>query len=217
MSTTSFIKAQIKPVTGGAPIDCMYNPENYTIKKSNTYRATNNNGSIPDQEFCSAGPIELTLSKLLFDTYAEGADVTTHTGKLLALMTPSVATGGSSQKKEPPQVDFIWGSYNLRAVITSMSQQFTLFLPNGNPARAEVDLTLIQATDPCKLPGTNPTSGGGPVERVWTVSGADRLDNIAYAVYGDSSKWRHIATRNRISHPADIVRGQILAIPELIR
>ena len=50
---------------------------------------------------------------------------------------------------------------------------------------------------------------------MWRVIAGDRLDTIAFEVYGDATKWRTIAAYNRIVNPLKLEPGQQLIIPEL--
>ncbi len=99
------------------------------------------------------------------------------------------------------------------AVITAMTQKFTLFKPDGTPVRASIEVTFTQHKDLEDYPRQNPTSGGGDIERVWRVTAGDRIDTIAYAVYGDASRWRAIADYNDIDDPLTLRAGQQLIIP----
>jgi nucleoid-associated protein YgaU len=44
----------------------------------------------------------------------------------------------------------------------------------------------------------------------------DTLDRVAAKYYGDSTRWRSIATINGISDPLTIRPGQLLSIPEQV-
>ena len=200
--------------SGGVSVACMFNPYEYTVAKTNTYREESRNRSeVPTIEFEKAGPQTLRLS-LTFDTYEAGEDVSLTTNELWRLMeTRTRREGDRNQKIPPPEVAFEWGVFRFVAVITNMTQRFTLFKKDGTPVRARVDVTFTQHRDLNDYPGQNPTSGGGQVERVWRVVAGDRLDTIAYQVYGDTSKWRMIAERNQIVNPLSLRAGQQLAIP----
>jgi nucleoid-associated protein YgaU len=93
-----------------------------------------------------------------------------------------------------------------------MTQKFTLFKSDGTPVRAEVDVTFTQYKE--ALDFQNPTSGGGPIQRVRRVVSGDRLDRIAFEEYGDATLWRRIAQENEIANPAALRPGQMLRIPE---
>lgn len=200
--------------SGGVSVACMFNPFEYSVSKSNTYREeARNRSDAPTFEFARAGPQTLRLN-LIFDTYEAGEDVTLTTNELWRLMeTRTRQEGDRNQKIPPPEVAFEWGVFRFVAVITNMTQRFTLFKQDGTPVRARVDVTFTQHRDLNDYPRQNPTSGGGDVERVWRVVAGDRLDTIAYEVYGDAAKWRLIAEHNQIVDPLILRAGQQLTIP----
>lgn len=201
--------------SGGISIACMFNPFEYTVTKTNTYKQERSNRSdVPGFEFEKAGPQALKLS-LVFDTFEEGEDVSRETNKLWKLMESKTRREGNRNKKvPPPEVAFEWGVFRFVAVITTMMQKFTLFKSDGTPVRADVQVTFTQHKDLEDYPNQNPTSGGGDIQRVWRVIAGDRLDTIAYEVYGDAAKWRMIATYNNIVNPLKLQAGQQLIIPE---
>ncbi len=199
---------------GGVSVDCMFNPFEYTVTKTNTYKEERKNRSdVPGFEFEKAGPQTLKLN-LIFDTFESDEDVSLKTNKLWKLMESKTRREGNRNRKvPPPEVAFEWGVFRFVAVITSMTQQFTLFKPDGTPVRAHVEVTFTQHKDLEDYPNQNPTSGGGDIERVWRVIAGDRIDTIAYAVYGDATRWRTIADYNRLDNPLDLRAGQQLIIP----
>lgn len=224
-TTTGLVKAviaeaqesgdSIRVKGGGKRVTCMFNPYEYSISQSNNYEFKFQNGAdVPKMEFSGAGSRDLSLS-LVFDTYEEKKDVSLTTRKLWDLMRPSLEGEGDEAKKRPPPVAFIYGNLEFFAVIKSCTQKFTLFLQDGTPVRAEVDISFSQHLDSNEYTnrGQNPTSGGGPMERVWQVKAGDRLDLIASQVYEDATMWRMIADRNGLSNPLALRAGQQLRIP----
>lgn len=201
---------------GGVSVACMFNPFEYTVSKTNSYsEESRNNSDVPQVEFKKAGAQTLKLS-LIFDSYESGEDVSVQTNRLWKLMEAKTREEGNSQEKvPPPEVAFEWGVFRFVAVITSMTQKFTLFQWDGTPVRAKVDVTFTQHKDLNDYPNQNPTSGGGDVNRVRRIVAGDRLDTIAYEVYGDAAKWRLIADYNRITNPLALRAGQQLTIPNL--
>lgn len=203
-----------KEKPGGVSVPCMFNPFEYTVSKSNQYEeSSRNNSNVPKVDFKKGGPQVLRLS-LIFDSYEKDEDVSLKTNKLWKFMESSTRQEGSNNTKvPPPEVAFEWGVFRFVAVITEMTQKFTLFKLDGTPVRAKVDVTFTQHKDVNDYPGQNPTSGGGPIQRVRQVIAGDRLDTIAYEVYGDATRWRTIAYHNKITNPLDLHPGQQLTIP----
>lgn len=183
----------------------MFNPFEYTVSKTNTYQEqARNDADTPKGEFFKSGAQTLKLN-LVFDTYEEDKDVSLETNKLWKLMMSKTQSDSSQNEKiEPPQVAFKWGVFKFVSFITNMTQKFSLFKKDGTPVRANVDITFTQYKDVNDYERQNPTSGGGPIERVWRVIAGDRLDTIADRVFDDSSKWRLIAEYNNIADPLSI-------------
>jgi len=200
---------------GTISVDCMFNPFEYAISKSNTYEEKPGNGTdVPQVEFKKSGAQKLKL-QLFFDTYDKGEDVSLTTNKLWKLMeVKSNEQSSQEEKVSPPYAVFEWGVFKFVAVVTSMTQKFTLFKKDGTPVRATADMEFTQYNDQNDYPNQNPTSGGGQIERVKMVVAGDRLDTIAAEVYGDATRWRHIAEYNDIENPLAIRPGMQLAIPK---
>jgi hypothetical protein len=122
----------------------------------------------------------------------------------------------TTQKGRPPKVRFQWGrAWSFEAVITSITQKFTLFKEDGTPVRATLDVSFQQVIDELFHPNQNPTSGANSGGRQWTVKEGDSLSSIAYAEYGDATRWRPIADANRLQQVRKLRPGTVLEIPNL--
>ena len=209
--------AVIINVDTGEPVRCMFNPHEYTLSKQNRWQRGETKGkNVPRLKFSQGGSQTLKL-QLFFDTYADATDVRLHTDPLWRMMmVNSDKTNPRSNKSEPPPVMFQWGGLAFEAVITSMTQKFTLFLKDGTPARATVDITLEQLGDEEDFAGQNPTSGGGEAPKTRLVHAGERLDLIAYEEYEDATQWRRIAEANGLTHPLRLRPGQRLVVPPLL-
>jgi nucleoid-associated protein YgaU len=210
-------KATISGESVDITVDCLFNPEEYTLARTNTWEIKMVKGkNIPEVTFGGGQPATLKM-KLFFDTFAEGTDVRKHTEGLWKLMRIDESSKNPKTKKgEPPRVVFTWGQcWSFEAVIESLSQTFILFLESGVPVRSTVDITFKQVQDEMQFAGTNPTSGGGEPHRVHVVQAGERLDWIAYQEYGDPTLWRHIAEENNLIRPHQLRPGQKLVIPAI--
>jgi nucleoid-associated protein YgaU len=224
MSAAQMERAVIKTLDGAENIsvECLFNPKEYTIAKSNSWpkdaKATSN---APVLNFGGGNPATLSMD-LLFDTYqsartgGRSTDVRTeYVNKLWKMMNVDEKLKEKKKNKagRPPTVQFSWGkSWSFKAVLTSLSVTFTLFLPDGTPVRATAKVAFQQAED-AKQKSQNPTSGGIGGERVRTIEEGDRLDLIAHEEYGDTSRWRAIAAANGIRNPRDLRPGTTIVIP----
>jgi nucleoid-associated protein YgaU len=217
MDGASLAHAQIINLEGsGSPIECMFNPKEYSFSKRNQWTAGHSKGhNMPQLEFGSGQAAALQM-QLFFDTYAAGKDVRKeYTDAIWQLMMVDAKLKDSkSHKSRPPKVRFQWGSaWTFDAVITSITQKFTLFKNDGTPVRATLDVTFQQIKDDSLLPKQNPTSGGVGGERVWIVNEGDTLAWIAYKEYGDANRWRLIADANRLTRVRQLTPGTVLEIP----
>ncbi len=230
MAGMSLTTATIRDDDHDKTVECMFNPKEYSFSKQNSWTQKERKGSdLARFEFGSGKPTTLQM-QLFFDTYSnikngstEGGtpkDVrTAYTEKIWDMLKvdPKLSSlGGSSKHKKgrPPVVIFQWGAtWTFRAVITSLKERFTLFLPDGKPVRSTLDVTFQQIQDEHWYPATNPTSGGVGGERVWTVNEGDTLAWIAYKEYGDPNLWRYIADANKLTRVRQLMPGMTLEIP----
>lgn len=219
MNSTTLAKASIKNLDkSGAAIPCMFNPKEYSFQKTNSWNAGNTQSqNTPKLQFGGGQPATLQMD-LFFDTYAEREDVREkYTDAIWGLMMVDQRLKDKKNKNgRPPRVLFQWGeTWAFEAVITSVKQQFTLFLNTGIPVRATLSVSFQQLKDTSQLKAQNPTSGGVGGERVWRVSAGDTLSWIAYQEYGDATQWRPIAEANKLARVRELQPGMILVIPNV--
>lgn len=221
MTTSSLVKAVILNVDSGERVECLFNPKEYTFAKANNWESKKvTGGNVPQLTFSGGQPATLQM-ELFFDTYAEATngqaeDVRKeYTDKIWSLMMVDEKLKDKKNKKgRPPKVRFQWGSaWSFNAVIASISQKFTLFLPDGTPVRATLTVSFQQVKDEAALAPQNPTSGGVGGDRAWLVADGDTLAWIAYKEYGDTSRWRLIADANRLASVRQLEPGTMLVIP----
>src|SRR5918998_6269826 len=127
-------------IEGGKPIDCAFNPESYTVSKSNVWTFKPTTGvDLPKGEFGGGLPRQTRLSLLLDVSLAgEDASVKEQANELLKMMETG-GGGGGGGGSVPPFVTFRWGSVDLpKSVPVSLSIAFVLFRSNGEPVRALV-------------------------------------------------------------------------------
>jgi hypothetical protein len=217
---SGFQKAKLE-VEGGDTIECAFNPSSYTVSKTNVWNYKPSTGvDLPDGEFGGGLPRRTNLS-LLLDVSLLGPDqsIKDTANKLLKMMESGGGGGGGGS---PPKVTFRWGSVDLpKSVPVSLTIQYILFQPNGEPIRATVDLELAQAEKASTASGSpgnqaqNPTTRAERGLRVHRVRDGDSLTSIAYDAYGDPTRWRTIAEANGIDDPMRLRRGRELNIPRL--
>jgi nucleoid-associated protein YgaU len=211
-------KAKLK-AEGNIEIDCMFNPAELTISKSNTWNPVEAKGkNAPELRFSAGQSATLTLN-LTFDTTGEeNTPVTKYTDQLLGLMKVNKNLAGSDPSKNkarPPWVELHWGmTKSFKAIVERLQIKFTYFASSGMPLRAKADLSLKQWHDEDVLPLQNPTSSTPSLHTVHQLRPGETLDRIAATHYGDATRWRLIAEANDILDPLKLPAGTALAIPE---
>jgi LysM repeat protein len=216
-------------------ITVMFNPESYSISKTVTWSPPPSSGggsgttdrkvNAPTLTFGGGGSRQLTL-ELFFDVTDDDhragvtpnplPDVRQATNQIVAL---TQMVRGEQKQAEPPSVcEVSWGKaptnsdFPFRGVITSLTQKFTLFAPDGRPLRANLNVTFLEF-----LPPEEDQRKTDPELTSHMVRRGDTLSRIAAKVYRDPTAWRPIAAANRLSDPRqlDTLIGQRLTIPKL--
>jgi hypothetical protein len=192
----------------------MFNPYEYSISKQNSWEKKSVIGqNIPEVTFQQGGAQTLSLT-LHFDSSLDGSDVRNYTNPLWKMMlVDTTAENPRSGKSAPPPVAFQWGRLYFKAIITSMTQKFTLFAADGTPTRAQVDISLEQFVDNTNFPAQTPgaTGGGQNAPRSTTYTQGERLDNVS-ASSGGSGNYRDVAEQNNIDNPLKVRNGQSLKV-----
>lgn len=211
------IKKAVLSIEGGETMQVMFNPASYNLTFSATYsekQVVGLDGPIGQYVAGNSETLEMTL---YFDTYqpptmqnpAEGGtDVTKVTRKLAAL----VQIKGSLHR--PPKVTFKWGGIQFSGVVTNVSQNYTMFLADGMPVRAKVDLTFKSLLDVKQSKLESPFESPDRT-KLRVIHEKEQLWNYAWEEYGDIEQWRAIAKENGIMNPLDIVPGQKINLPAL--
>jgi hypothetical protein len=190
-----------------APIQVLFNPEQYSVEKSNQFASMAVPGrDSPIIQFVRGEAQTLSMD-IFFDTYTyyQAEDVTKYTSKVSDLLTIQ------GDIHAPPVVSFHWGSFSFTGVLEKVSKKFTMFIEDGTPVRATLSVTFRQFTAE-QQPKSSPD-----YTKMRTVGDGDSLWLIASQEYGDTSKWKVIADANvsTIVNPRTLVPGTRLIIPPL--
>ena len=231
---------------GMVPITVLFNPATLRFNRDVTWKIAPVTGQstlagYTQVTFCAANPRTLTLD-LFFDSY-EGDPTTlgnpgsvlqqaaaavlplnpfnvTPTGKDVSQWTRPVANLANVQAAlhQPPMCKLQWGMFTIfYGVLTSLSEEYTMFLADGTPVRATLGCTFTEAV-----------SSGSPSEvielesadiyKTYVLRRGDTLSGIAQAMYNDATQWRLIAEANGIMNPRDLgsLVGTALTIPKLV-
>jgi hypothetical protein len=200
-------KASIQP-EGKSAFDVLFNPNTYAVEKSNQIAEAAVPGlEAPILQYVHGNTRTLNM-ELFCDTYEEKTDVREYTDKIFNLLNIEAST------HVPPICMVSWGGFSFRGVLDHCNGKFTLFLPDGTPARATLNITFKEYIDVEVLVRQNPTQSADH-RKTRVVCAGDRLDVMAFEEYGDASNWRPIADANSILDPKNLEVGKRLVIPAL--
>jgi hypothetical protein len=220
-NTQTFELIAITP-DGGKTIQARFNPTQYTLEKGNQIAEFAVPGlGAPILQFVRGNSRTLSLD-LFFDVYEppdpapQGLDlrkdgVRAYTNQVYNLLEIDPDTHA------PPRCTIQWGNHSPseeKWVLERVSGRFTLFFPDGRPARATLSVSFKEYIPIDIQVRKKPNQSADHAKR-YTVRQGDTLSSIAYAEYGDAATWRPIARRNAIANPRTIQPGLTLIIPPL--
>ena len=135
--------------------------------------------------------------------------VKTHLEQLRKVIYQYVGT-----RHEPPHVRLLWGSLIFFGRLESMSTQYTLFKPSGEPLRAKVDLSFVGAMSKRESELVSNRSSPDLSHRVQVREG-DTLPLLCERIYGDSGYYLDVAAFNRLADFPRLQPGRHLHFPPL--
>lgn len=128
-------------------IEFMFNPQEVSFTRNVGWHSDRGNRGttlLPKIRFGGLDPYEFTLQNLLFDTYEEKTSVM---DDYIENIKQGVTARGNSHA-QPPVYIFAWGEEYFHCVITSLTYRLTMFLEDGTPVRAVVDISLREVDPP---------------------------------------------------------------------
>ena len=212
-------KAIIRNTVTNEDIAVMFNPEDYTVSRDINYAQAAVPGlSAPITQFVN-GNVSTLEMELFLDTYEQhkangrtlnqaGEDVRRITRRVTDLMEID------SETHAPPILIFAWGSLTFQCVLARATQRFVMFLADGTPIRARLQVTFhgFQNGDAEAKEVKRQTAD---YTKAYVVGEGETLSAIAARVYRSAALWRPIAIHNELENPTDLSPGLRLAIPQL--
>ncbi|MEL7355587.1 MAG: hypothetical protein AAFN40_03375 [Cyanobacteria bacterium J06560_6] len=147
---TNLQKAKLTGQDEAQDIEFMFNPSELSLSRSMSIEQAEGARTKTGQNktsFKHPNPYSMKVGNLIFDTYESGKSVLEHVSKLSKAV--EFTDRGKGKNKRPPIYLFTWGDHKyLRVFVKNFSCRLTLFLPNGTPVRAIIDLDLEQVEPP---------------------------------------------------------------------
>jgi hypothetical protein len=217
-----FAKLTITTEDGTKITPAYYNPEKYSVTKGVQYAEINIPGlDEPVLQFIRGQNEKVTLD-LFFDTTEQGMvdnvkDVRTLTKSIYNLLKVNSSTHA------PPRFKVEWGTgrslfgqgdSSSLCVLESMTEEFTLFAPTGEPLRAKLTVTIRNAPT-VELQFQEKPRESSDRTKIVTVVRGQRISDVAWQEYGDPTQWRPIAEASQIDNPRFLDPGTMLKVPSL--
>lgn len=211
-------KAVIEVLDGenAQEIKVMFNPESYNLSYGASYSEKKILGlDGPVSQYVSGESMTLDMM-LYFDTYIPKTllepESGTNVAKKTKLLSNLVTIDGSLHR--PPTVKFRWGTLQFKGIVTSVKENYTMFLSNGTPVRAKVDISFKSLLDVDNSKRQAPFESPDRT-KMRVLHEKEQLWNYAWQEYGDAEQWREIAKANGIMNPLDIEPGMKIKLPAL--
>jgi hypothetical protein len=198
--------------------EVMLNPSNYSHKQSICYNKKKILGQLGNENKFSA----LNSDNVNFSMVIDGTgvinlpthDIGSSDVKTQIKQLNSVIYKYDGNDHEPNQVRLLWGSFILFGRLESISTDYTLFKPNGDPLRAKVSLAFVgfmsKEEESLKANRSSPD-----LSHLVEVKAGDTLPLLCYQVYKDCSYYREVARINKLSDFRHLIPGSKLHFPPL--
>jgi nucleoid-associated protein YgaU len=207
MALEKAVITKVQP-PGSDKIPVMFNPEEYTLSKDINYARIGVPGlNSPVLQFVH-GNLQTLEMELFLDTYEAHTDVRLRTTQLTDLLTID------PQTHAPPVLLFTWSSLSFICVLSKVTQRFVMFLPDGTPVRARLQVTFNEFADPL-LQAMAQKNETADYTKLHVVTEGETLSTIAARVYDNPLVWRPIALVNDLDDPRRLTVGHQLVIPKL--
>jgi hypothetical protein len=208
----------VTPKTGkDDSFEVMINPSSYKYDTSVCYNKTRAQGEIGNRnQFKSMNDGKVSFELILDGTGVVNLpipgvgsdDVKTQLKRLNKVF------GYDGEEHEPNHSQLVWGTLIFYGRMTSMSTNYSVFKPNGDPLRAKVSLNFTGfMTNKEEMAKANRSSPD--LSHLIEVKAGDTLPALCYRVYRDPSYYLDIAKVNGLLNFRDLKAGQTLLFPPL--
>lgn len=204
---------------GSSSFEVMINPAQYSHQRSISYSKGSHMGGLAKKNaFNSMESEEISFDEIVIDgtgavavstSSRNVADVKTQVDNLTR-----VVYSYSGTNHEPPWIRLLWGTLIFFGRLKSMSINYTLFKPSGEPLRAKLKLAFVGAMSAREESLRANRSSPDLSHHVRVVEG-DTLPLLCHRIYRDSSYYPEVALINGLTDFRRLIPGTDLLFPPL--
>jgi len=196
----------------------LMNPESYRMTGSVDFSTEQSPGSAAPELRFNAIPAASVGFKLVFDgtnlvasapKELQGVGVADQIAKFQA-----VAFKFNGKIHRTNFVRLSWGSMSFEGVLTEMNVSYTLFDPNGNPLRAEAEVTF-KSTVSLAEAALKAGKKSPDMTQVRRIEASDTLPSLCVAHYGSIDPFVQVATANGLDRLRGLKVGSMLTLPPM--
>ncbi|HEY0921272.1 MULTISPECIES: CIS tube protein [Rheinheimera] len=207
--------------TGEGQFQAMINPASLNHQLGISYNTDNSNNLPVGKSAVESKLSQYQQEKLSFDLVLDGTGVV----PVSAQQEPDVSKQIKQlknvvyhyvgEKHEPSIVKLQWGqSFSFVGRLNSMTVDYTLFKPGGDPLRAKIKLNfgsyMSNKQEALKADRQSPD-----LTHQVLVKAGDTLPNLCYRIYRDSSYYLAVAEFNQLDSVSVLTPGRQLYFPPL--
>lgn len=208
-------KGNVTGVRKGEKFEVMLNPSSYTHGYEVSYNEKMALGkSAPQPKYNKSGKEKINFDIVLdgtgvVPTSGTGSDVKGRVEKLNGTVYKYVGT-----HHQPNTVQLLWGSLIFYGRLETLSVEYTLFKPSGEPLRAKVKLAFIGYVGPTEE-ALKANKSSPDLTHLVEVKAGDSLPLLCFRIYNDSAYYLEVAKFNGITNFRNIKPGTRLNFPPL--
>ena len=207
-----------------AELEFQFNPETIKVTREQARTSAAVHGTENKREDQNSAPAgkesRMQLSNIIFDTYEQKPGKSVYKEYIETL---EKFVGYDQDKHAPPYLLFTWGKFteqlsaaaSLKCKLDTLDVDYTMFLNDGTPVRAKVDMTLRVGLTSTELQEIKEQHSPDHAKLV-TVQRGQSLSDIAADEYDNPGEWRRIANANDIDDPMSIEPGTKLIVPPIL-
>ncbi|VAX31035.1 FIG00613121: hypothetical protein [hydrothermal vent metagenome] len=193
--------------------EVMLNPASYSHSLTIGYDEKKTQGQIgTEMKFSAINP-----EKVNFDIVIDGTGVVNSSSPDVKTQVESLKTivyTYDGTKHEPNHVRLLWGSLIFFGRLESLSLDYTLFKPSGEPLRAKLKLGFAGAMSK-EEEGLKANRSSPDLTHLVEVRSGDTLPLLCHRIYKNSAYYADVARANNLVHFRKLKPGTKLHFPPL--